>query len=124
MHKKSPNGICVIFQIGTENILRKVEKRCCIFIQAKEEEAERERLAREEEAKKQAEALRLQQEKAAAEVAAKEQERINFLRLRVQHNYFAKTLVEHGMPESEVFEIMGDHALMMSRIDRVRQFFP
>ena len=97
---------------------------CWLFIQAKQEEADRERLAREEEAKKQAEALRLQQEKAAAELAAKEQERLNFLRLRVKHNYFAKTLVEHGMPENEVFEIMGDHALMMSRIDRVRQFFP
>ena len=89
-----------------------------------EEEAERERLAREEEAKKQAEVLRLQQEKAAAELAAKEQERLNFLRLRVQHNYFAKTLIEHGMPENEVFEVMDNYDVMMSRIDRVRQFFP
>ena len=76
--------------------------------QDKKEEAERERLNREEAAKRQAEELNKQQEKAAQELREKEQERINHMRLRLKYNTFAQKLLKNGMSEEETFAIISD----------------
>ena len=79
----------------------------------------RERLAREEAAKRQAEELRKQQEKAAEELRQKEQERINHMKLRLKYNTFAQRLLQNGMSEEETFAIISDRQTFIANINRV-----
>ena len=78
-----------------------------------------ERLAREEAAKRQAEEIRKQQEKAAEELRKKEQERINHMKLRLKYNTFAQRLLKNGMSEEEAFAIISDRSLFDANLAKI-----